>query len=82
MCTSLLFKDKHSYFLRNMDLDYSFNEQIIIVPRNYKLTFKKDQTTEKIIGCIIEPKKGWGGPGVIKFIANIKENEEEKDSHQ
>ena len=41
MCTSLLFKDKHSYFLRNMDLDYSFNEQIIIVPRNYKLTFKR-----------------------------------------
>lgn len=48
----------------------------------YKLSFEKDETTGKITGCIITPKKGWGGPGVIKFIANIKENEEEEDSRQ
>ena len=49
----------------------------------YKLTFKKDETTGKITGCIIEPKKGWGGPGVIKFIADIKasENEGEESYH-
>ena len=44
MCTSIMIKDQKSYFLRNMDLDFSFNEHIIIVPRNYKISFKKEKT--------------------------------------
>jgi hypothetical protein len=59
---------------------YTTIENVVEEEDYYKLTFKKDETTGNIIGCTIEPKKGWGGPGVIKFIADIKapinENEE------
>lgn len=41
MCTSIGLKAKDYYFGRNMDLDYNFNEKVIIMPRNYSLNFKK-----------------------------------------
>ena len=83
MCTSLLFKDKHSYFLRNMDLDYSFNEQIIIVPRNYKLTFKRHNETNNhyaflAIGCIVDNypliADGINEKGIAIAALNFKDN--------
>ena len=36
----------------------------------YKLTFDKD-SNGNVSGCTIRPKKAWGGPGIIKFIAKI-----------
>ena len=40
MCTCIMVKNKNTYFGRNMDLHYSFDERVIIVPRNFKLSFK------------------------------------------
>ena len=41
-CINLSYKNSH-YFGRNMDLDYSFNEKIIIVPKNYFIKLKKEK---------------------------------------
>lgn len=44
MCTAININYKNNYYFgRNMDLDYSFNERIVIVPRNYKIAFKKEK---------------------------------------
>lgn len=43
MCTCINVYANHTYFGRNLDLDYSFNEQIIITPQNYKIKFKKEK---------------------------------------
>ena len=40
MCTCMLIKNTHSYFGRNMDLNFSLNEKIIVIPRNYSINFK------------------------------------------
>lgn len=42
MCTCLtLNRNNEFYFGRNLDLDYHFNESVILTPRNYELRFKK-----------------------------------------
>jgi len=41
MCTCLKLKGKNIYFGRNMDITHSFNELVIITPRNYTFKFKK-----------------------------------------
>ena len=43
MCTCINVYANHTYFGRNLDLDNSFNEQIIITPQNYKIKFKKEK---------------------------------------
>ena len=43
MCTCIMLKNKNTYFGRNMDITTSFNEKIIIIPRNYLITFKKQK---------------------------------------
>lgn len=40
MCTALTFKTKDHYFGRNLDLDYSLGEQIVITPRNFAFDFR------------------------------------------
>ena len=40
MCTAMTYKTKDSYFGRNLDLEYSYNETVTITPRNYKLNFR------------------------------------------
>ena len=37
MCTCINFKTNDYYFGRNLDLDYNFNEKVVITPRNYQL---------------------------------------------
>lgn len=41
MCTALTLEMKDFYFGRNMDIEYSFGERIVVVPREYSLKFKK-----------------------------------------
>lgn len=44
MCTAINIYYKNLYYFgRNMDIDYSFNEKVIIVPRNYEITFKVEE---------------------------------------
>ncbi len=44
MCTALTLKTQNSYFGRNLDLEYSYNETVTITPRNYPLVFRKLNT--------------------------------------
>lgn len=43
MCTSIAYVTKHFYFGRNLDLEYSFGEEVVITPRNYRFTYKKQE---------------------------------------
>ena len=43
MCTCLFLKTKPNLFGRNMDIEYDLNESIMIVPRNYKIKYKKER---------------------------------------
>ena len=40
MCTAITYKTKDFYFGRTLDLEYSYNEEVIITPRNYKFNFR------------------------------------------
>lgn len=40
MCTAISFKTKDHYFGRNLDLEYSYQEEITITPRNYRFNFR------------------------------------------
>src|SRR5699024_12593080 len=40
MCTSITLKTEDVYFGRNLDLEYRFNENVVITPRNYKIKLK------------------------------------------
>lgn len=89
MCTALTFNNGDSYFGRNMDIGYSFNEQIVIVPREYPLTYKKFKNQSShfaIIGvaCVINNyplfadainEKGLGVAG-LNFPGYAKYNQE------
>ncbi len=41
MCTALSLKTKRHYFGRNLDLDFSYGEEVCVMPRNYPLFFRK-----------------------------------------
>lgn len=40
MCTAITYQTKDNYFGRNLDLDFSYHEEVTICPRNYPLSFK------------------------------------------
>lgn len=40
MCTAFTFKSQDHYFGRNLDLEYTLGQQIVVTPRNYKFDFK------------------------------------------
>lgn len=40
MCTAITFKTNDFYFGRNLDLEYSLDEQVVITPRNYVFEFR------------------------------------------
>ena len=40
MCTCLTYENGDFYFGRNLDLEYAFGEQVVVVPRNYELAFQ------------------------------------------
>ncbi len=53
MCTCINFKTKDNYFGRNLDLEYRFNEKVVITPRNYEFKLKNGSvinTKYSIIG--------------------------------
>lgn len=41
MCTAISYKSDHHYFGRNLDLEYSYHEEITITPRNFHLSFRE-----------------------------------------
>ena len=53
MCTCLKLKTKDYYFGRNLDLEYRFDEKVVITPRNYAFDLKNNEklyTKHAIIG--------------------------------
>ena len=53
MCTCMTFKTKDWYFGRNLDLEATFGEKVIVTPRNYEFTCKNNinmKTKYAIIG--------------------------------
>jgi len=47
MCTAASYHTKCHYFGRNLDLEYSYHEQVAVTPRNYPLPFRHLGTIEK-----------------------------------
>jgi len=41
MCTAITYHTKDHYFGRNLDLEYSYEEQVVVTPRNYVFSFRK-----------------------------------------
>jgi len=41
MCTAIRFRAESHYFGRNLDLEYSYEESVLITPRNYEFRFRK-----------------------------------------
>lgn len=47
MCTSIALNAESFCFGRNMDIDYSFGEKVVITPRSFPFSFKKAEMPEK-----------------------------------
>ncbi|MDK6502362.1 choloylglycine hydrolase [Lactobacillus crispatus] len=41
MCTSIIFSPQDHYFGRNLDLEITFGQQVVVTPRNYAFNFRK-----------------------------------------
>ena len=46
MCTAASFTSEDHYFGRNLDLEFSYNETVVITPRNYIFPFRKQENIE------------------------------------
>lgn len=44
MCTAIAFQSKDFYFGRNLDLEYSYHEEVTVTPRNYPFRFRNGGT--------------------------------------
>jgi len=40
MCTAVTYRTKSHYFGRNLDLEYSYNEEVVVTPRNFRFEFR------------------------------------------
>jgi len=40
MCTAITYKTKDHYFGRTLDLEYTYDEQVTVTPRNFELKFR------------------------------------------
>ncbi len=47
MCTAVTYKTKDHYFGRTLDYEYSYEEQLIITPRNYPFHFRREGKMEQ-----------------------------------
>ena len=47
MCTCITYQKERFYFGRNLDLEYSFGEQVAVTPRNYPLHFRNGEKQER-----------------------------------
>ncbi len=41
MCTAISYSTKDHYFGRNLDLEYSYREEVTVVPRNFPFVFRR-----------------------------------------
>ena len=46
MCTAITYKTKDHYFGRTLDLEYTYEEQVTVTPRNYRFDFRNGRVIE------------------------------------
>jgi len=46
MCTAITYKTRDSYFGRSLDLEYSYNEKVVVTPRNFIFDFRRKGSIE------------------------------------
>lgn len=94
MCTAASFLADDHYFGRNLDLEYSYNETVVITPRNYPLKFRQVDNMDShyaIIGMafVVDNyplyyeacnEKGLAMAGLNYYEAEYKEFDEDKDN--
>ena len=92
MCTAATYKTKDFYFGRTLDYEFSYGDEIVVMPRNYPLSFrkaKKPKTQYAIIGMAYvagsDPlfydginEKGLGMAG-LNFVGNACYNKPKQD---
>ena len=44
MCTAISYKTKTHYFGRNLDMDCSFGESVVVMPRNFRFSFRQTES--------------------------------------
>lgn len=57
MCTAISFTNGDNYFGRNLDLDYEYETQVVITPREYEIKFTNGDIASRhyaIIGMAVE----------------------------
>ena len=47
MCTAISYKNKHTYFGRNLDLERGYNEKVVITPRNFEIKLRCVKSIEQ-----------------------------------
>lgn len=52
MCTAISYNAIHHYFGRNLDLEYTYSESVVVTPRNYFLKFKHQEAINKHFAMI------------------------------
>ena len=52
MCTAATYQTKDFYMGRTLDYEFSYGEQIAIIPRNYPIKFHYAGTMEHHYACI------------------------------
>ena len=71
MCTSVAMQQGGGYFGRNMDIDYSFGQQVAVTPRRYPLRFLRQPAMERHY-AFIGMAHGAGGRPLYAEAANEK----------
>ena len=52
MCTAITYNTKNSYFGRNLDLEYSYDERITVTPRNYRFDLRHHKSINEHFAII------------------------------
>lgn len=52
MCTAITYKTNDHYFGRNLDLEYSYNEEVTITPRNFPLQYRQKEPNSTHLSII------------------------------
>ena len=48
MCTAISCKMNDHYFGRNLDLEYSYEESVVVTPRHFPFEFRKEREYPKV----------------------------------
>ena len=57
MCTAITYYSQDHYFGSNLDLEFSYHEEIVVAPRNFSFNFRKCASIDEhyaIIGTALD----------------------------